>query len=151
MKKNHFNTLGLMEFFDISPKEIETKYTLTLARNHPDNFTTEAQKLEATLLCNEINEAYKVIKNKISRGKHILEINGIDIETYKPNQEFLISVLELSEEYSDNKDLRAQIDQMIVDNFYIFSQHINNCAFDEAAKILLQIIYLNGILIHDHK
>ncbi|MDF5637538.1 co-chaperone HscB, partial [Vibrio parahaemolyticus] len=78
-------------------------------RFHPDNFATgsERDRLMAVQKAAQINDAYQVLKNPISRAEYILAEQGVEIRGEQQTMQdpmFLMEQMELREELEEIAD-----------------------------------------------
>ena len=83
---------------------------------HPDRFAHagDAERRASLQWTTRVNEAYRTLKDPVQRGKHILELHGVDVafetNTAMP-QDFLMQQMELREALEDAKDA-SQLDRL---------------------------------------
>ena len=76
---NYFEHFGIPMSFLIDEKELKRLY-LTMSRKlHPDYYTLEDSMTQEAILERSSlnNEAYKVLKNPVSRMRYILDQKGV--------------------------------------------------------------------------
>ena len=101
--QNHFELFGLAPAFALDPEGLERSYREIQAQVHPDRFAHagDAERRASLQWTTRVNEAYRTLKDPVQRGKHILELHGIDVafetNTQMPT-EFLLRQLELREQ-----------------------------------------------------
>ncbi|NMV28548.1 co-chaperone HscB, partial [Vibrio parahaemolyticus] len=91
---------------------LSSKFRELQKRFHPDNFATgsERDRLMAVQKAAQINDAYQVLKNPISRAEYILAEQGVEIRGEQQTMQdpmFLMEQMELREELeeiADNSD-----------------------------------------------
>jgi molecular chaperone HscB len=100
---NHFELFGLAPAFALEPEALEKSYRDIQARVHPDRFAHagDAERRASLQWTTRVNEAYRTLKDPVQRGKHLLELHGVDVafetNTQMPT-DFLAQQLELREE-----------------------------------------------------
>ena len=64
--------------FQLDEQVLKTKYYKLSRKWHPDFFTQESleRQVEVAIMSEKINQAYKVLSDKESRFKYILELHG---------------------------------------------------------------------------
>ena len=108
--QNHFELFGLAPAFALEAEALERSYREIQSRVHPDRFAHagDAERRASLQWTTRVNEAYRTLKDPVQRGKHVLELHGVDVafetNTQMPT-DFLLQQLELREE------LEASIDQ----------------------------------------
>jgi molecular chaperone HscB len=101
--QNHFELFGLAPAFALESEALERSYREIQSRVHPDRFAHagDAERRASLQWTTRVNEAYRTLKDPVQRGKHILELHGVDVafetNTQMPN-DFLMQQLELREE-----------------------------------------------------
>ncbi len=106
IKMNHFELFGLPIEFELDGGLLSNQFRELQRQFHPDNFSTasERDRLMSVQKAAQINDAYQVLKNPISRVEYILVLNGVDIRgEHKTLQDplFLMEQMELREELED--------------------------------------------------
>jgi molecular chaperone HscB len=101
--QNHFELFGLPPAFGLQAEALEESYRTIQSRVHPDRFAHagDAERRASLQWTTRVNEAYRVLKDPVQRGKHLLELQGVDVafetNTQMPG-DFLLQQLELREE-----------------------------------------------------
>ncbi|KAJ3271107.1 hypothetical protein HDV01_007044 [Terramyces sp. JEL0728] len=88
------------------------------AQVHPDIFSSKS-KLEKSISeqqSSEINAAFQILKDPLSRSQYLLSLNGIEIdETVKTDDEqFLMEIMDIQEEIEELNE--EQVDDYIQQN-----------------------------------
>src|SRR3954465_4389587 len=100
---NHFELFGLQPAFALDSEALERAYREIQSQVHPDRFAHagDAERRASLQWTTRVNEAYRALRNPVQRGKHVLELHGVDVafetDTQMPG-EFLLQQLELREE-----------------------------------------------------
>ena len=100
---NHFELFGLEPAYALEREALERSYREIQARVHPDRFAHagDAERRASLQWTTRVNEAYRTLKDPVQRGKHLLELQGVDVafetNTQMPT-DFLMQQLELREE-----------------------------------------------------
>jgi molecular chaperone HscB len=95
---------------------LERSYREIQSRVHPDRFAHagEAERRASLQWTTRVNEAFRVLKNPVSRARHVLELHGVDV-AFETNTampaDFLMQQMELREALEDAKDA-AQLDRL---------------------------------------
>jgi molecular chaperone HscB len=136
--QNHFELFGLTPAFALELEALEKSYRDIQSRVHPDRFAHagDAERRASLQWTTRVNEAYRTLKDPVQRGKHLLELKGVDVafetNTQMPS-DFLMQQLELREALeaaveredaaalerlrvrlrSDKKDLESEIAEAI--------------------------------------
>jgi molecular chaperone HscB len=101
--QNHFELFGLSPSYGLDKELLEKAYREIQARVHPDRFahSGDAERRASLQWTTRVNEAYRALKDPVQRGKHVLELHGVDVafetNTQMPT-DFLMQQLELREE-----------------------------------------------------
>ena len=101
--QNHFELFGLAPAYALDPERLERSYREIQSRVHPDRFAHagDAERRASLQWTTRVNEAYRTLKDPVQRGKHLLELHGVDVgfetNTQMPT-DFLLQQLELREE-----------------------------------------------------
>lgn len=100
--QNHFELFGLAPAFALDASALERSYRDIQSRVHPDRFAhaADAERRASLQWTTRVNEAYRTLKDPVQRGKHLLELKGVDVAFETNTQmpaEFLLQQLELRE------------------------------------------------------
>src|SRR5262245_48181225 len=121
--QNHFELFGLPLSYGLDKEVLEKAYREVQSRVHPDRFAHagDAERRASLQWTTRVNEAYRTLKDPVQRGRHFLELHGVDVafetNTQMPT-DFLMQQLELREELegatgrkdaSRLDDLRAEL------------------------------------------
>ncbi|WP_375752790.1 co-chaperone HscB [Vibrio sp. HN007] len=103
---NHFELFGLPIQFKLDGSLLSAQFRELQKRFHPDNFSTasERDRLLSVQKAAQINDAYQVLKNPVSRIEYLLTLNGLDISHEKQTVKdpmFLMEQMELREELEE--------------------------------------------------
>ena len=102
-RQSHFELFGLAPAFGLDEEVLEKAYREIQSRVHPDRFAHagDAERRASLQWTTRVNEAYRTLKDPVQRGKHLLELHGVDVafetNTQMPT-DFLMQQLELREE-----------------------------------------------------
>lgn len=100
---SHFELFGLEPAYAVDQAALEQAYRDLQALIHPDRHAQggEAARLASTQMAARVNEAYRALRDPVQRGKHLLELHGVDVgfetNTQMPT-DFLLQQLEIREE-----------------------------------------------------
>ena len=98
-----FGLLGLAPAFTLDEKALEAAYFKAQRLYHPDRFVgkPEAERAGALQKSVDTNEAYRTLKDPLSRAQSLLALHGIivgtDTDTVKPAQSLLMETMEWRE------------------------------------------------------
>ena len=112
---NHFELFGLPIQFELDGSLLSTQFRELQKQFHPDNFSTasERDRLMSVQKAAQINDAYQVLKQPVSRLEYILQLNGLDIRGEQKTLQdpmFLMQQMELREELEEISDEEALLD-----------------------------------------
>jgi molecular chaperone HscB len=114
--QNHFALFGLAPAYALETEALERSYREIQSRVHPDRFAHagDAERRASLQWTTRVNEAYRTLKDPVQRGKHLLELQGVDVafetNTAMPS-EFLMQQMELREALDEAKDA-AKLDEL---------------------------------------
>ena len=100
---SHFELFGLPPVFSLDQEMLDKAYRDIQSQVHPDRFAHagDAERRASLQWTTRVNEAYRALKDPVQRGKHLLELQGVDVafetNTQMPT-DFLMRQLELREE-----------------------------------------------------
>ncbi|NIY82685.1 co-chaperone HscB [Vibrio hepatarius] len=106
---NYFELFGLPSQFTLDGSLLSSQFRELQKRFHPDNFASasERDRLLAVQKASQINDAYQILKNPISRAEYMLSENGVDIRAEQQTMQdpmFLMEQMELREELEEIAD-----------------------------------------------
>ncbi|HYX65566.1 MAG TPA: Fe-S protein assembly co-chaperone HscB [Burkholderiales bacterium] len=99
---SYFELFGLPRVFALDLPALERTYREVQARVHPDRFAHagDAERRASLQWTTRINEAFRALRNPVSRAAHLLALHGVDVafetNTAMP-QQFLMQQMELRE------------------------------------------------------
>ena len=78
--RNYFELFGLPQRFGCDPGSLENAYRRLQTEVHPDRFASgsDQEKRLALQSSARVNEAYRALKDPVSRAQYLLSLNGID-------------------------------------------------------------------------
>jgi molecular chaperone HscB len=97
--------------FDVDIGAIERRHRELSRALHPDKFVGAGERDRRAALAKavEVNEAWRIVRDPIRRAEALLRLRGLDVaegREPKPEQEFLMEMLELREALGDAKHAR---------------------------------------------
>src|SRR6185295_15220671 len=101
--QNHFELFGLSPSYGLDEQILEKAYREIQAEVHPDRFAHagDAERRPSLQWTTRVNEAYRTLRDPVQRGKHLLELHGVDVafetNTQMPT-DFLMQQLEMRED-----------------------------------------------------
>ena len=103
---NYFELFELPVSFNTDKTSLAFKYFALQKKYHPDFFTQagEAEQEEALERSSLANRALKTLQNKDATIKYVLQLKGLleEEEKYELPPDFLMEMMEMNEELSDN-------------------------------------------------
>ncbi len=103
---NYFELFDIPVSLKIDKANLAKKYFELQKQFHPDFFTqaTEAEQANALEKSSQINKALKIFKNEAETIKYVLQLKNLleEEEKYHLPPAFLMEVMELNEELSEN-------------------------------------------------
>lgn len=107
---NYFELFELPVSLKIDQGKLAQKYFELQKKYHPDFFTqaTEYEQEEALEISSQLNKALKVFKDRDETIKYVLQLKGLleEEEKYQLPPDFLLEMMELNEELSDESAAR---------------------------------------------
>ncbi len=78
--RNHFDLLGLPARYALEAQELERGYREVQSQVHPDRFASgsEAERRVAMQWATRANEAYRTLRDPVSRARYLLALKGFD-------------------------------------------------------------------------
>lgn len=103
-----FDSLGLEPRFDLDRRELERRYRDLQRELHPDRHAAESASTRrmALLKAMEVNEAYRALKDDVSRAEALITRLYGTVSTSEADPMFLMEVMELREALSEAKAAR---------------------------------------------
>jgi molecular chaperone HscB len=104
--RNHFELFELAPAYTIDFAVLDEAYRRLQTLVHPDRFASagDAERRASMQWTTRVNEAYRTLKDPVQRGKHLLELQGVDVafetNTQMPT-DFLMQQLELREQLEE--------------------------------------------------
>ena len=104
--QSHFDLFGLQPAFAVDEERLERAYREIQSRVHPDRFAHagDAERRASLQWTTRVNEAYRALRNPVSRASHLLALNGVDV-AFETNTamppDFLMEQMALREALED--------------------------------------------------
>jgi len=114
---NYFELFDLPVDFDIDNALLAQRYRELQQVVHPDNYANASEKERRLALQKtaQINEAFQVLKHPMSRGRYLLELQGVDTQEAQDmtmDSGFLIQQMELRETLASIKQQAQPIEAL---------------------------------------
>ena len=107
---NYFELFEMPVTLEIDPGKLAKKYFELQKKYHPDFYTqaSEYEQEEALEISSQLNKALKVFKDRDETIKYVLQLKGLleEEEKYQLPPDFLLEMMELNEELSDESAAR---------------------------------------------
>ncbi|MFN8308078.1 MAG: Fe-S protein assembly co-chaperone HscB [Ferruginibacter sp.] len=107
---NYFELFEMPVTLEIDPGKLAKKYFELQKKYHPDFYTqaSEYEQEEALEISSQLNKALKVFKDRDETIKYVLQLKGLleEEEKYQLPPDFLMEMMELNEELSDDSAAR---------------------------------------------
>ncbi|NOH92344.1 co-chaperone HscB [Vibrio sp. AIC-3] len=154
---NHFELFGLPLQFQLDGSLLSSQFRDLQRQFHPDKFATasERDRLLAVQKAAQINDAYQVLKNPISRAEYLLVQHGEDIRGEQQTLQdpmFLMEQMELREELeeiagsSDPEDalfaFEGKVSKMYKQQLIAIQQELDSEAWLEAADRVRKLKFI---------
>ncbi|WP_299686651.1 co-chaperone HscB [uncultured Vibrio sp.] len=154
---NHFELFGLPLQFQLDGSLLSSQFRDLQRQFHPDKFATasERDRLLAVQKAAQINDAYQVLKNPISRAEYLLVQHGEDIRGEQQTMQdpmFLMEQMELREELeeiagrSDSEDalfaFEGKVSKMYKQQLIAIQQELDSEAWLEAADRVRKLKFI---------
>lgn len=104
--KNYFELFGLQPAYALEIELLERAYREIQAQIHPDRFAHAgvAERRASMQWTTRVNEAYRVLRSPVQRGKYLLGLQGVDV-AFETNTampaEFLAQQMEWREQLEE--------------------------------------------------
>ena len=126
---NYFNILGVPISFDVNLQELENCYLKRMRKIHPDRYGGSRNSSA------ELNQAYKIILNPLSRARYLLNIYGYDSSKSIQDVVILQQSLNDQEKLENIKDLNDL--KNLQNSTKIYIENLKKCLSNSFRKNLL--------------
>ncbi len=101
-KQTHFELFGLPQSYALDRTQLDSAYRELQNTVHPDRFAAQpdAEQRVAMQWATQVNEAFRTLRDPVSRGVYLLRLHGIDAfdaSNTKMAQDFLMQQMEWRE------------------------------------------------------
>ena len=139
---NYFELFGIPVSIKIDKSRLAQQYFELQKKYHPDFFAqgTEAEQADALEQSAAANKALKIFRNQDETIKYVLQLKGFleEEEKYQLPSEFLMEMMELNEELSD--DSAQQVADLETQLYSVVAPLIEN--YDDASISNSQLLQL---------
>lgn len=138
LHQDYFALFGLARAFAIDIERLEQAYLDLQGKVHPDRYAhlPDAEKRLSMQWATHVNEAFRTLKNPLTRGHYLLELRGVD-PAFDTNTamsaEFLMEQMEWREALGEAKDAA---DEDVLDELARRVRHSSKALVDELARQL---------------
>ncbi|MEZ8103249.1 co-chaperone HscB [Vibrio bivalvicida] len=154
---NYFELFGLPSQFKLDGSLLASQFRELQKQFHPDNFATasERDRLMAVQKAAEINDAFQVLKNPISRAEYILSENCVEIRGEQQTMQdpmFLMEQMELREELealsssAEAEDalfhFESKVNKMFKQQLTATEQDLNHTDWQQAADRVRKLKFI---------
>ncbi|CAH1562357.1 co-chaperone HscB [Vibrio jasicida] len=154
---NHFELFGLPSQFKLDGSLLSSQFRELQKRFHPDNFATasERDRLMAVQKAAQINDAYQILKQPISRAEYLLAEKGIEIRGEQQTMQdpmFLMEQMELREELEEIADssdpesalfdFDSKVSKMYKQHLVSVEKELDNSLWPEAADRVRKLKFI---------
>lgn len=105
LSRDFFALFNLPASFDVDLNTLAERYRKAQREVHPDKFAnaSEAERRLSMQLAARINEAHRVLKDPLARGRYLLELRGVDLDDMDTafDGAFLMQQMELRERLAE--------------------------------------------------
>jgi len=116
LSSNFFALFDLPVSFDVDLDALSARYREAQRAAHPDKFANapEIERRLSVQMAARINEAYRVLKDPLSRGRYLLELHGVALDDADTafDDAFLMEQMELRERLADVKNSADPVSQL---------------------------------------
>ena len=164
-EQDYFSLLGLPRTFNTDPQILEAAWKKVAIAVHPDRFATRsaAERRVAMQWSSHANEAYRILKDPLSRARYLCELAGIDLQTETNtamSSEFLFRQMAWHEQLDEILDqsldhkvrhtsqcaLKAELTQSEQEIMASVSEHLAQERYDLAAARVREWMFLNKLI-----
>ncbi|MDH5190419.1 MAG: co-chaperone HscB [Gammaproteobacteria bacterium] len=115
--RNYFELFGLPVSFEVDLNTLSEHYRELQRVSHPDKFAnaTDQERRLAVQQAAQINEAFRVLKDPLERGKYLLALQGINLDEETDTSmdpQFLMQQMELRESLEAVRDAQDPLGKL---------------------------------------
>jgi len=150
MTADHFAVFGLPRCFHVDTAVLDKCYFDAQREFHPDRLVGKSagERQRAIGRSMLINEAYQLLKSPLERARHLLALEGIALDSVKPDKKLLVEIMELRESLADAtgaealEKLVAQNENAEEDTLVALARAFTGLALGDAAQLTMRLSYL---------
>lgn len=157
---DHFTLFGLPRAFAIDPRVLEAAWKRVATAVHPDRFASgsAAEKRVALQWSTQANEAWRVLRDPLSRARYLCELAGVDLQTETNTAmapAFLMQQMEWHEALDEliahpNEEARRALAQEFDAARFEFEQTLTNLfaneQYEQAAARVREWMFLDKLI-----
>jgi molecular chaperone HscB len=133
LSRNHFELFGLPQSFALDEELLDRRYRELQRLVHPDRYVngTDQERRLSMQRATQINEAYRVLKDPLQRGRYLLELAGYpfgDGQHTTRDPEFLMEQMELRERLDEIRHSKGAVRELdeFIDNISLEIKLLSN-------------------------
>jgi len=151
--QDFFSLFDLPRSFDSDLASLEKAYFAAQREYHPDRLIGKLAEERQYAISRSmlINEAYEALKSPLGRARHLLALEGIDLQAVKPAPTLLLEIMELRETLAEAQTKDA-IERLVMQQQDAYGSTLDalkkafaNSAADEAAQLTMRLSYLEKL------
>lgn len=158
--QNFFTLFGIPLSSEVDTVLLEQKYKQLQAQLHPDRHVSasDSSKLAVVQQASIINDAYATLKEPLRRAEHLLQLKGIDTNSYTQvglDKDFLLAQLKLREKLEEMQTqanpealeaMRHQMEQELASKWNEFSARFDDDDFQAAYQAFRELQFLHKLV-----
>ena len=125
------------EAIDFLIKKINVDISILYDRIDPNSPTVTIQKIDDTKKCIEVFKQFKTRKNYKEIFEYIKNLNEDEIDAFKSYSKVFSSIIELDRNDNSALNIFNQVDNIIHNARFEFSQEIENFCYDKGKRITM--------------
>ena len=150
---NYFELFDIPISIKIDKTTLAKKYFELQKKYHPDFFAqgNEAEQADALEQSSAANKALKIFKNEDETIKYVLQLKGLleEEEKYQLPPEFLMEMMELNEELSENSPQQvAALETQLYGEVAPLIENYNDASITNAELLQLKEYYYKKKYLH---
>ena len=120
-QQNYFELFGIGQCFELDMSQLSARYRDLQRALHPDKFAAapEQERRIALQRAAQVNTAYQVLKEPLTRARYLLSLAGIDVDNDNKtisDFEFLEQQIELREALAEIRGAASPLDELMALN-----------------------------------
>ena len=158
--QDYFGLFSLPHVFGLDAEQLDRAWKSVAMAVHPDRFATASavEKRVAMQWSARANEAYRVLKDPLSRARYMCECAGVDLQTETNtamSAEFLIQQMQWHErvdelnDHPDSNDVAAfkiELAEALSDTTSRVQSLLDEKRYADAAKLIREWMFLDKLI-----